>query len=355
MIHRSKIPATLKDVAAAAGVSISCASVILNGTKSGTRVSERTRNTVIQHAEILGYRPNAIGRSLQRRRTQVFGFISMVFTLDAGNEFLADLIGGMQEACRELDHALLLYSLQEDAGVDEWLRKLTDGYVDGLVVFGKVEHPVARALMGAHLPLVAIADPIGNMPCVRVDDWEGGERLAAELAALGYTHALYRLPTRPSISVEDRVTSFIAASSRLGIEVTLGSRVHADTGVDFTPAEQRWLEINGGPRSVVAVWEDHTAIPTVAILRDMGFRVPEDIGVVGFNGNAFGPWVPSLTTIKAPWRKVARESVHMLLRQIEGLPIESTNVLPVHFVSGSTTCRAFDSIHSAPSPSFATQ
>ena len=333
-----KAPATLKEVAAAAGVSISCVSVVMNGTRSGTRVSDKTRDLVIREAARLGYRPNAIGRSLQRRRTQVLGFLSTSFGLDAGNAFLADLIGGMQVACRDRDLALLLFTLRDDASVEESLHRLTDGYVDGLIVLGSGDHPVAASLADTHLPLVSIVDPIPGTPFVRADDVEGGRMLAESLARQGYEQILYRLPPYPVASVDDRLAAFRATSERLGMTVTLGANIHADTTAEVDERELNWIERHRGQRAAIVVWEDHTALATLALLRDHGVSVPEELGLAGYNGIATGPWPsPPLTTVKAPWREVAYEAVEMLVQLIEGESTESGRVLPVHVMCRATT------------------
>jgi DNA-binding LacI/PurR family transcriptional regulator len=336
-----KSPATLKDVASAAGVSISCVSVVLNGTRSGTRVSDKTRSKVMECAARLGYRPNAIGRSLQRRRTQAIGFYSAQCDIDAGNTFLAELIGGMQEGCQKRDLALLLYNLHKGAGLDMSLQRLSDGYVDGLLVYGSSSNPVVGQLVHSHMPIVAIVDPIPGLPSVRIDDWRGGEAMAKELSDLGYERVLYRQPSCDAASVKDRTAAFANACSILGIEVTMGRNVHAHSGVEFSTKELEWLEGMQETHSAIAVWEDLTAVATMAQLRDMGVRIPEDVGVTGYNGSYTGPWPTApLTTIRAPWREVAFRAVDLLVSQIEGESVEPTTILPVQFVRGTTTQHA---------------
>jgi len=331
--ERTKV--TLKDVARMAGVSESLASFVLNGSKSGTRVSAETRALVISTAMDLGYRPNANARTLNTGKSNRIGFYSGRDKLDSRNCFFAEILGGMFDCC----HAHRMNTVVHSSGErkDLLLDLVSDMSIDGLVVFAGQSDPILPLISEMCVPAIAVADKIDGLPAVCVDDREGGFLQAKHLHARGHRNVLIKQSSsNPSSSVE-RVEAFIQRASELGMRTTV--RVESDAhplGLDeidmhlLTKASDRITAVVG--------WNDITAIRACHVLNQNGLRIPEDVAVVGFD--CFEQFIiPKywLTSIRAPWSEVGKLAVESLIRLINNKPVPFIQTVPVSLRHGDTT------------------
>ena len=325
---------TLRDVADRVGVSINTASFVLNGSRSGTRVSVATREALESAARDLGYRPNEVARALRRQRTRLLGFFSQFEALSAHNGFLAEMIGGAQRACADLQHDLVLHSIPFGGGTDDLVEALSDRRIDGLILFAPGNDLLADALVESRLPAISVAEPLGEMRSVVVDDEEGGRLQARHLAEGGHRRIVYRGWYAPLPSAVARERGFRDEAARLGMTVVGGRTMAPGHEGGLTAIERAAL-----PNvTAFACWTDDAARWTCDVLAAEGFRVPEDVAVVGYNGIPL-PCEPRwrLTTVHAPWREVGETAVRRLLRVVDGQEAPTLERLPVHLVPGSTT------------------
>lgn len=343
----SNKPATLKQIAERAGVGTTAASVVLNGSKSGTRVSEETRTAILRAAQELNYRPNGLAQSLRKRRTGIVGYFSGYQAIDPRNQYIAEVMSGLQAGCVQHGLDLLLYTPREDQTPEQIVANLSNGRLDGLVMTSRPEHPIATLMMEAHLPVVAIADPIPGLPSVVADAAAGGAMQAHHLFERGHRRVLYLPADFPFPSVQERYDGFVATARLLGMEVLEGQPLHGHHP-ELGPREDLFrlqmpagdLERLRGPERATAVqcWDDSPAYRVATQLSDAGFRVPEDVAVMGYNGG-----VPSmeprwrLSTIHAPWREIAVAAIDTLHARIEGIDVPELLTLPVELIVGQTT------------------
>lgn len=338
-----KKPATLKEIAAHAGVGTAAASVVLNGAKSGTRVSDEKREAIIRVARELNYRPNGLARSLRMRRTGIVGYFSGYECIDPRNEYIAAIMGGLQAGCAGLGLDFLLYTPHIDLSPESVVANLSNGRLDGLIVTARPEHPISSLLAEAHLPVVAIADPLPGIPSVVADSHHGGRLQARHLADKGRWRVLYIPSDYPFLSVLDRYEGFIAEAEALGMEVVVGRPVHGyHPEIDrheslLHPEDMTRFRMSDAPTAVVA-WDDAPAHRIASQLADAGLHVPEQVAVVGYNGcvPATEPrW--KLSTVRAPWHGVGQAAVRTLHRLIEGAEVPLITTLPVEMIAGGTS------------------
>jgi LacI family transcriptional regulator len=340
----SSRPATLTDVAAAAGVSKMAVSAVLNhggvggsgGSRSTVRVSAATRERILAAARALDYRPNAIARALSRRATNLIGFYSE-WPVNARNEFDAEIIGGLQHGCDDAGHNLLLYRSRQQHGpeqIESLVADMTSGTIDGLILRSAPSDPLVSRLCDSRLPVVAVGDPHPEIPTVLVDDAAGGRLQAQCLIARGCRRVLYR-SLKGAYTGAIRRESFSEAATAAGITVLEDPEAVSDF---LTPLEKRFLALPPEERpDGIACWVDSAARVTLRELNEAGLRIPEDIALIGFNGiePAHSP-SRRLTTIRAPWEQVARTAVELLVRRISGETIPMVTVLPVELAGGDT-------------------
>jgi DNA-binding LacI/PurR family transcriptional regulator len=337
---RDKQP-SLDDVAKAAGVNRVTASIALRGprpgARSGTRISEATRQRIIDVARELGYAPNAIALAFRRQRTDLIGFYTGYGNaIDPHLPFIADVLHGLQQGCEHHQQDLVIYGGFARHSTNEIYAALVSGKIDGLVVLPSPLNPVVEKLVHSHLPAVAIANAVAGLPSVTVDDAEGSRLLAAYLAKQGHRRVLYRTDTVDHVSPGLRRRAFLQAAAEHALEVTVS--LPESSSDAMTAAEHALL--TGPPQqrpSAVVCWVDTSAHAFLIDCARCGIRVPEDIAVAGFDGVVgVVPPLYRLTTVRAPWRTVTERAVDLVIDLIEGREVPAETVLPVELIIGET-------------------
>ena len=323
--------ATLKQVAKAVGVSESLASVVLNGAKSGTRVSALTRAKVIEAARSMGYRPNSVARSLLTGKTHRLGLYSEHLLLWPGSLFSTEVLCGLFDGAAAHEMDLLIHVSERDAQVNRAVEMLTNRSIDGLIVHAKADDPVLPLLGEVRVPAIAIVDRIDDIPSICADDRSGGAIAAQYLHRACHRHVLARRAyTRSGV---DRVDAFCEAAALLGIKVTVTEPSYCG----IQPAELEILKGSQDRATAMFVWNDLDAIKVCKDLIAAGVEIPRDVAVLGFDGYdiEFGQGL-RLTTIQAHWRAVSRSAVNFLMALIHGDPIPNLTLVPIEFRRGNT-------------------
>lgn len=329
---------TLSDVAQKAGVNRVTASVVLNNATANTRVSEATRQRILAAAAELRYQPNAVALSLRRRHTNIIGFYSGDSYTDARNPFVSQLFAGLQRGCEENQLDFLVHRRSVIASPETIYAELANGKVDGLILYTILGDPLVEMLANSHLPVIAIANAVSTLPSVVVDE-AGGARLQVEyLASKGHRHIFYQPGPSDVWSPIVREAGFRAAAAEFGLIVQSGA---ADdwVGHQFQETTRALFRDSSTKRPTALVgWEDLCAHRLLRVCQEMGLRIPEDLAIMGFDG-VESPMEPvwRMTTIRAPWRDVARTAVSLLKAQIEGKEVPKETVLPVELMPGNTT------------------
>lgn len=326
---------TLKDVARVVGVSESTVSVVINGSRSGTRVSQTTREQVIHAAEALGYRPNALARALTSGRTQRIGIYSGRSGLDSRSPFFAELAGGVFEVAGQNGMNTLVHNTGSN---DHMLIELVSSKtVDGLIVHAGSSDAIIRFLGDLRVPAVAVADPIAGLPSVIVDDHAGGRLQAEHLASIGHQRVLYLQSKLEPASALRRKKAFLKEAESRGFEVTVEFIDWLSLDV-LSPSSLALLTDPRKPVTAVVCWNDITAEQACRRLDSLGMHIPADVAVVGYDGfQAFCAPRFDLTTIRCPWSEVGRTAAQYLVSLISGETIPTRTTLPVELILGATT------------------
>lgn len=325
----------MKDVAERAGVSSMTVSAVITGSSS-VRVSEATRARVLSMAREMGYAPNAIARSLRRRRTNIIGLYSGTGYLNVRSPFFAEIVGGLQEGCERHRKDLLLHGVFDGRSAGDVYRELVDGRIDGLVVNMLAQDPLAVRLIASHLPVIAVIDAMEGIPSVVVNDASGSQMLVEHLTHSGHRSVHYVCTNRRLKSVVRRRAAFLDSASTHDLIVTESGVAGMSDQGDVVLSE--WLALPTDKRpTAVACWNDLTAYNLLAHCQLNGVRVPEDLAIVGFDGISYPAMsARHLTTIRAPWVDVARTAVDLMVSMLQGEKLAAETVLPVELVLGDT-------------------
>ncbi|MES2459997.1 MAG: LacI family DNA-binding transcriptional regulator [Armatimonadota bacterium] len=325
----------MRKVAERAGVSMMTVSLALRNDASASRISKETCLHVRAIARELRYHPNARGRALRSGKNNVIGLYAGYGFVNVRLPFFTEIVSGLQEGCERFKNDLLLHGTFHGGTPDDIYAELVDGRVDGLVVQMPADDPLAERLANSPFPVVAVADALPGLPSITVDDAGGSRLLAMHLWERGYEEAVYISGSVLARSAIRRRDAFLSTAAEIGMRII--EPPPSDT-VDWDEAlRSRILPGPDGRRKVVVCWNDQAAYRMFANLRRSGLRVPEDVGVAGFDGCPTpleSIW--SLCTVRAPWAVAARTAVEYLNALKEGSPIPEQTVLPVELVPGQT-------------------
>jgi LacI family transcriptional regulator len=309
-------PTTMKRIAADLGVSITTVSKVLN---NHADIGPATRARVLARVEELGYRPNAVARSLSLRRTNTLG----VVIPDLMHSFFVEVVAGIESVASAHGYGLLLCSSTENPRKERSeLEMLRSRQVDGIViasVHGSNNSELLQRIAAHGRALVMIdRDDHPRVLCHRVltdDDLVG--RMATEHLLAQGRRAIGHIAGPPLAHARRRETGYITALRDAAIEplpqwIVRGGFMDGDG----YHAMQRLLKVDPAIDAVFAA-NDPAAIGAMQAIWEAGLRVPEDIAVIGAGDIAHGDLLKvPLTTIGWAKEELGRRAAELLLDQI---------------------------------------
>lgn len=326
---------TLETVAALAGVSRATASRVINDQP----VAPSSRRAVERAIAEVGYVPNQAARSLVTQRTGLIALVlpessTRVFSDD---QFFPRLIQGVSQELETADEQLVLMLAGSATSRERIERSAVAGRVDGVMLASlHGTDPLSGALAKSGVPVVSNERVLGpvEVPSIGVDN-RGGARSAVEhLNATG----------RRRIATITGPSDMIAGMDRLEgyLEAIEGSQEPVVASGDFTRASgeaamKRLLAEDPGVDGVFAA-SDLMAEGALHVLRQNGFRVPEDVALVGFDDITRAAHTdPPLTTVRQPIDGIGRHLASQLLRLIAAEPVEPAITLTTELVIRDST------------------
>jgi LacI family transcriptional regulator len=312
----------LKDVAARAEVSLTTVSIVLNG-KAGTNIPPDTQARVMTAAAELGYRPNAMARSLRRQRSDTIAVISDEI---ATTPFAGAMLQGAQDAAWAAGIVILLVNTGRDREMEARAIEIMLGRQVDAIVYATMSHRVVTpptALRDIRAVLLGARTADASLPSV-VPDEVGGARSAVEtLVEHGHRRIGWVTTAEPGPATFGRLAGYRSMLEEHGLPfdpslVSAGTAGDTHSGVD---AAGRLLDRSDRPTALFC-FNDRIAMGAYRAIRVRGLRVPDDISVVGFdNMEQIAPWLdPPLTTMQLPHYEMGRWAVEHVLRDpaVEG-------------------------------------
>lgn len=250
--------------------------------------------------------------------------------------FASLMINGMLARLNHYQKNLLVFGSETCSSNEDICDLLLNSPIDGLMLIPSFPEANQR-LAASGLPLVAVADRAPGLVSVVVDNEMGAFMLAEHLSLRGHRRVLYRRDALAHESAELRYQAFEKAAQYLGMELV--ATIPEDPYANISPEEAGRLLAppDQRPTAVVSCFDSY-AYPLLKFCRANGLRVPEDIAVAGFDGIQYPVETACrLTTIQAPWLRVAEVAVDLLIRQMQGETVPRETVLPVDLLIGDTT------------------
>ncbi|PWI41833.1 LacI family DNA-binding transcriptional regulator [Streptomyces sp. ICBB 8177] len=326
--------ASIKDVASRAGVSVATVSRVLN---EHPAVRPETRTRVLAAVTALGYRPNAVARSLRTDQTRALGLVIS----DVLNPFFTELARSVEDEARALGYSVVIGNADEQPELqDHHVRTLIDRRIDGLLVSpadggSPMITETARA-GGTPMVFVDRWIPGLDVPVVRTDGTAAVRDLVTHLHGLGHRRIAVIAGPAATTTGSERVEAFRQALAEYGLPLP---REYVGQG-DFQAASGRrvtagFLDLAEPPEAIFAT-DNLMALGAMDEIRARGLRVPDDVALAAFDDI---PWFlhtdPPVTAIAQPTGELGRAAVRALVDRIEGGAAESVTLAARLVVRGS--------------------
>lgn len=301
---------TIDDVAKLAGVSYQTVSRVINDKPD---VSAATRQRIQNIIAETGYRPSHIARSLATARTATIGLV----VPDISNPFFSAIARGVEQVAAAQGYTVLLCSTGEDASRElDVLHMLDERYVDGVIVCGlREEDALLQQALSPFRAVVLVNRRLAGetIPAIMVDDVLGGYVATQHLLQLGHTAVGFMAGPTTSYSGAKRRQGYNQALAEAGIVRQDGWIQHCIPTVAGGEAAARQLLASHPELSALFCYNDLVAVGAMRHCMTAGWRVPEEIAIVGFDDIMLAGLIsPALTTCHVPRVEMGSQAVSML-------------------------------------------
>lgn len=322
---------TIKDVAKKAGVSVSTVSRAFNNYSD---INPETRELILKVADELGYRPNIIARSLSSNKNFRLGMLVEDYDLVGMlNPLVFEILMSFKNTATKLGYETVLLSTTSDIQKNEKLSKLfSDKQLDGMFIMGlKMTDEYYRELSKIDSSCVLYDININNpnVGCVGVDNTRGAFLAVEYLLKNGHKKIGFINGHKDAYVSYERLDGYYLAHNRYAVNVDNTLIEYAD----FTDkgAEEAVEKLINRHRDLTAIFcaSDIMAIGALNRLNDLGYTVPDDISLIGFDGIYLSQCVsPKLTTIKQDTLKIGEAAANLLFNLIQGQRIGRVVIEP---------------------------
>ena len=333
--------ASIRDVAARAGVSVTTHTHTLNGTRF---VSEQAKAKVHEAAHALGYVPSEIARGLKHNTTRTLGML----VPNNSNPYFAEIIRGVEHHSYATGYSLLLCNSNDDPQQQaDHLRVLAERRVDGIVLVASGhDDAVVAVCKDLRLPLVLVDREIDAIAIdlIEVDHVAGGELATAHLLAMGHERVACIVGPSDLRPSHQREAGWRRALAKAGIEPRADEIVRGDFGPESGAAAMRRLLQSPRRPTAVFVCNDMMAIGALHAAHEAGISVPDQLSIVGFDDIELAAYTsPPLTTVAQPKEAIGTGAAGLLLERLrEGRVEPRRTVLQPALHLRSSTARPRD-------------
>jgi LacI family transcriptional regulator len=303
---------TIRDIARLTGVSKSTVSRVLN---NSANVDPVTRERVQRVIAEQGFVPDRTAMQLARGDKQFIGMLLPTLTWS----FMAEILQGVAGVVEMSEREIILYTttpFKDLSGVVD--RVMATNLISGMLASFHTQSPQHLiALQQRGLPLVMINTPAARLsvPWVSVDNRAGGMLATRHLLKLGHKRIAFLFPTTDLPCFHDRYEGYCLALREAGLELDPALVLYDDGSISKCLQE---IQAMSERPTAIFTSNDHLAYNLLAIVEKFGWRVPDDLAVVGFDDMLPPfPAQPALTTVRQPFHEIGECAAEMLLSMLD--------------------------------------
>ncbi|MFG1704414.1 LacI family DNA-binding transcriptional regulator [Nonomuraea sp. M3C6] len=309
-------PPTIAQLAELAGVSVATVSKVVNGR---SEVAAETRAHIERLIQEHGYRR-------QKRRANPSGLLELVFD-ELEGAYEMEIIKGVEQVAREHRLAVVLSELQgRHTPGRGWIEDVLARRPAGVIaVFSGLTAEQRDQLDTRDIPLVLVdptGDPGHQVPSVGAGNWSGGLSATRHLLELGHRRIAVITGPAHALAGRARLDGYRAAMDTAGVPVDPELVREGDFHVEAGLAHARELLRLPHPPTAVFAANDWQAVGVYQAANELGWRIPDDLSVIGFDDLPLARWVtPALTTVRQPLTEMAAAATGMVVALAQGEPL----------------------------------
>ncbi len=322
---KKKAEVTIYDISKALNIS---ASTVSRGLNNNPQVRKELRKKIMHTAQEMGYQHNKFAANLRQKRTRTLGVI--IPRIDS--HFMSSVISGMEKVANNSGYQLLISQSEESASLEEAnIQALFNSRVDGFLVSLSYETENIDAfhnIFRKDIPLVFFDRVLDCSNCVSVviDNFRAGYDATRHLIDQGCRNIIHVGGTMNRNVYNDRFRGYRQALAEKSLVFDDNSLIITDLSDRSGELVIKKLLGHGSMPDGIFTANDNSAVSIICELKKKGYRVPDDVAVVGFNDDPVSRIVePNLTTIHYPGRAMGDVAASTMIRILEGTHFEKVN------------------------------
>lgn len=315
MDNKSSI--TIHDIARELGISASTVSRALN---NNPRISKATKEKIKAKALEMGYQPNTIASNLRNQKTNTIGIVVPLIN----RHFFSSFISGVEDVAFGRGYNVIISQsndlLEKEKAI---VHSLFSNRVDGLIASLSMqtnEFDHFQLFSKKEIPIVFFDRVVPELEShkIVVDDFMVGFKATEHLIEQGYQRIAHLAGPTVLHTYRDRMTGYRAALEKYNMPIDDALIVHNRlTRIEGRDAIQQLMALPTPPDAVFC-GNDTSALAMMVYLKEIGIRIPQDFGLIGFSDEPFSEVVtPSISTLKQPAFEMGVKAAELLIQEIE--------------------------------------
>ncbi len=309
---------TMKDIAKEAKVSVQTVSIVIN--KRDSQISEKTRQRILKLIEKYKFKPSRVAQNLRSGKTKTIGLVVPDLVYHPSYPKIFDII---ESELNKYNLKILLFITREEVTAEnKAVDYLLESKVDG-IIFIRIskKNPYIKKLK-LDIPIVICLranDYLKDTPSILVDNRKIGFMATEYLISKGHENIIHIKGNEDLFSHKERIVGYIEALQKNKIKVNDDYIFFCEYRTDKNIYAEIYniLKEKKGYTAIFA-YNDIVAVNCIKALNLLGYKVPEDVSVIGVDNLEVGKFIiPSLTTINQPIKKVCLSTVKMMISLLE--------------------------------------
>lgn len=327
---------TMQDIADSANVSRGTVSYVLNGKYKQAKISEATKDKILQAAEVLGYRRNAIAQSMKTGKTNVIGFIGLLHS----SSYCMDIVKGINATASKNNFMVKLLPAQSFEEVKNTARQAVEQRLAGVICYSLTDEEleILRSEIAPHnIPMVLVDNCFSHDWCSRVvsDDFAGAQMATEYLLKLGHRKIAHVTNELSHGFSKIRHDGFVKTMEKWGLEVRKDDICVISFGTEISDSQRTNIEqlLSNQKPTAVFCCSDDLAMKVTAVAYEMRLRIPEQLSVIGYGNLEYAGYTsPPLTSIDQPFVNMGQKASEILLAEIRQKTTSQEVILPVQLI-----------------------
>jgi len=322
-----------------AGVSVATVSKVFNGRKG---VSEETRQRVIRIAEELDYFPNHSASQLARGITETIGVVfSMLDSKTIQDEYLIRMINGIFNNAESLGYRILVFTTNTvEHNNQNFVQFCRSNNLAGLIIHGlDQDDPQLDKLINSEVPCVFIDIDLSGKKTtnISVDNVNACIEVVNILAGLNHQNIAFVSGNLHSSVAQNRLIGYKKGMNAKGLPLHI---IECDYSKEYAYTLSKNYLLYHPEITAFFCASDLMAVGVMDACMELGYRVPEDISIIGFDNLSFTQHIkPKLSTVAQNFYEIGNQAVNLLVDIAKGKKVENHNYVPYHIEMRQSTLR----------------